>query len=349
MNNRTILILLFLFNYLFVFAQKQNDSIVLVNGDEIVCEIISLEKNRLKIDASYGYGKWEAKWHNIVSIKTANSFNIQLVDGERFYGKLVSLDSGEVLIKSDTSTLKKTTLKDIVFLMQYKSSFLERLEGSFSLGFNLTKARNFKQLNTANRLAYKAKNFKLGITYDALVSNQESAESIQRSDGAFNYNHDLNHQYFTYFSTSLLSNTEQRLDLRWSTQVGLGKLLISTNKLDWRFVLGANYNSENFDSETADRESIEALLGTEFEIFNLGDLKFYSNVRAYYSLTETDRFRTDFKVDLRYNLKYFKKSNLTNKIFIATGFTVNYDNKPANEASRTDYVFSTTLGFSWND
>ena len=233
--------------------------------------------------------------------------------------------------------------------MEYKSSFLQRLEGSISLGVNITKARDFRSLSTVNRLAYNGKNYKLGIRYDALASSQQSTELIQRSDGSFNYSHDLPRQYFSYLSTSLLSNTEQRIDLRWSTQLGLGKLLISNNQLDWRIILGANYNNEQFYSESPDRESVEALLGTKFEIFNIGDLKFYTNAKAYYSLTETDRFRTDFKTDLRYNIKYFKNSNLTNKMFIATSFTLNYDNKPANDASQIDYVFTTTLGISWND
>jgi hypothetical protein len=347
--NRATLIILFFINSLCLLAQSKNDSIVLVNGNLIVCEIIGLENNRLQIDASYGYSNWEVKWHNVTSINTVNSFNVQLVNGEKFYGNLATLPSGEVLIKSGTSILKKTTFNEVVFLMEFKQNFLERLEGSISIGINLTKARDYRQLNTVNRLAYRTQNYKLAIAYDALVSNQESAELIQRSDGSFNYNHDLQHQYFTYFSTSILSNTEQQLDLRWSTQAGLGKLLISNNQLDWRFVLGINYNSEDFGNETASRESMEALLATRFEVFNLGDLKLYTNAKTYYSLTEIDRFRTDLKADLRYNIKYFKKSNLTNKIFIATSFSLNYDNKPANNASQIDYVFSTTLGFSWND
>lgn len=271
-------------------SQADNDSITLVNGNIIACEIIKLENNRLEIDASYGYGNWEVKWHNVTSIKTVNSYNVQLENGQRFYGKLETTDSAEVLIISDTGLIGKVQLQEIAFLMEYKSSFIQRLEGSISLGVNITKARDFRSLTTANRLAYNAKNYKLGIRYNALTSSQESTELIQRSDGSFNYSHDLPHQYFSYLSTSLLSNTEQRIDLRWSTQIGLEKLLISNNQLDWRIILGANYNIEQFFSESPDRKSTEALLGTKFDIFNIGDLKFYTNIKSYYSITENDRF-----------------------------------------------------------
>lgn len=348
MSKNLIVLILFIFSFELL-GQGKNDSLTLVNGNLIVCEVIGLEKNRLQIDASYGYGKWEVKWHNVASIKTVNSYNIQLVDGQRFYGRLETIGPDEVEIKSDTSTIKTTKLSEIAYLMEYKSTFLERLEGSVSLGVNLTKARDFRQLNTANRLSYRERDYRIGLNYDALVSSQDSVQSIQRSDGSLSFTYDLPSQYFVYFSTSVLSNTEQRLDSRWSTQVGFGKLLISNNQLDWRLMLGTNYNSERFSSETKDRESMEGLLSTRFEIFNMGDLKFFTNVKTYYSFTEEDRFRADFKADLRYNIKYFKKSKLTNKIFIATSFTLNYDGKPASEASRLDYVFTTTLGISWND
>lgn len=308
-----------------------------------------MENNRLRIDASYGYGEWEVKWNNVTSLQTANVFNIQLASGERYYSKLRSLPSGIVLIEGATGDSILTSLDNIAFLLPIKIRFIDKLEGSVSLGFNMAKARNLRSLSTQNRLGFRAKNYLLNLTYDALVSVQTETDLIQRSDGAFNYAHDLPKQYFIYFSTSLLSNTEQKLALRWSTQVGAGNILISNIKLAWRLLLGINFNSEQFYSDTENRESFEALLGTKFDIFNIGALKLNTNVKAYYSLTEDDRFRTDFKFDLRYNIKYLKKTDLTNKIFVAVSFNANYDNKPAQDASKLDYVFTTTIGLSWNE
>jgi hypothetical protein len=84
-------------------------------------------------------------------------------------------------------------------------------------------------------------------------------------------------------------------------------------------------------------------------IFNIGALKLNADIKTYYSLTRDDRFRTDLKFDFRNNIKYLKKTDLTNKIFVSLNFTANYDTKPAEGASDLDYVFGATIGFSWNE
>ena len=354
LDSRKVLIsaMLFLFfqlNVFTLFAQKVNDTIVVRNGDKIISKILGMENNRLRIDASYGYGEWEVKWHNVISIQTVNAYNIQLSSGERYFGKLHTLPSGKVLIQESTGDSSLASIDEIVFLLPIKTRFIDKLEGSISLGFNMAKARNLRSVSTQNSLRYRAKNFLLGLTYNGLASIQSETDLIQRSDAAFSYAHDLPKQYFIYFSTSALSNTEQRLALRWNTQFGAGKILFTNIKLDWRLLLGINNNFEQFYSDTENRESIEALLGTHFEIFNIGALKLNTDAKAYYSLTESDRFRTDFKIDLRYNIKYLKKTDLTNKLFVAISYSANYDNKPAKDASELDYVFTTTIGLSWNE
>ena len=62
----TLLFLFFQLNVFTLFAQKVNDTIVVRNGDKIISKILGMENNRLRIDASYAYGEWEVKWHNVI-------------------------------------------------------------------------------------------------------------------------------------------------------------------------------------------------------------------------------------------------------------------------------------------
>ena len=55
--------------------------------------------------------------------------------------------------------------------------------------------------------------------------------------------------------------------------------------------------------------------------------------------TEKQRFRADFNLDIKYEFPY--------DFYIKIGLTVNYDNKPAEGASETDYVLQTGLGWEW--
>ena len=102
--------------------------------------------------------------------------------------------------------------------------------------------------------------------------------------------------------------------------------------------LGVAYNAEDYTATVDDnRNSAEAFVAVEVNLFDFNDLSLVSGVTAYPSLTETRRIRTDFKIDLKYDLPL--------DLFVKLGFNYNYDNKPVAGASYDDYVFRTTVGW----
>ena len=101
---------------------------------------------------------------------------------------------------------------------------------------------------------------------------------------------------------------------------------------------GIAWNYEDYSDPAArDRNSVEAFVAAEYLIFNLGDLDLLTKVIAYPSLTEKNRFRTDFDFKLEYEFDF--------ELFISLGFTLNYDNQPVEGASGSDYVLETTIGW----
>lgn len=136
-----------------------------------------------------------------------------------------------------------------------------------------------------------------------------------------------------------MSNTEQKLDLRTTTNLGIGKYVIHTNKTYWGFSAGANFNNENFSSDADDRNSMEGFFGTELNMFDIGDLSLLTRLVAFPSFTEAGRWRSDFKFDVKYDLPM--------DFYIKLGFTMNYDNRPVQDASEVDYVFHTGFGWEW--
>jgi len=72
-------------------------------------------------------------------------------------------------------------------------------------------------------------------------------------------------------------------------------------------------------------------------LFDFGDLDVNTTIYAYPGITEKGRFRTDFNLNVKYDFPL--------DFFINFGFTLNYDNKPAQEASTVDYVLQTTVGW----
>ena len=59
-------------------------------------------------------------------------------------------------------------------------------------------------------------------------------------------------------------------------KLGIGKYVIHKNDAYWGFSAGANVNYEDFDDETGARTSWEAFIGTELNLFDIGDLSLFT-------------------------------------------------------------------------
>jgi len=79
------------------------------------------------------------------------------------------------------------------------------------------------------------------------------------------------------------------------------------------------------------------LFGIELNLFDFEDFSLQANLSLYPNITDKGRIRSDFKVDLSYDLPY--------DFYIKLGFTHNFDNRSAGDVSKIDYNFSTTFGW----
>ena len=122
-------------------------------------------------------------------------------------------------------------------------------------------------------------------------------DDIKRTDGGVTFKYFLPYDWYPLAAVEFLSNNEQQLQLRTTGKLGLGKYIIHTNSSYWGFSGGANYNNENYSIDSIpDRDSWEGFLGTELNLFNIGDFSLLTSFIAYPSFTESGRWRTDFKL-----------------------------------------------------
>ena len=74
-------------------------------------------------------------------------------------------------------------------------------------------------------------------------------------------------------------------------------------------------------------------------MYDVGDLSLLSRAAAYPSFTEAGRWRAEMSFDAKYDLPL--------DFYIRLGFNLNYDNRPVEGASETDYVFQSGIGWEW--
>ena len=316
----------------------QHDSLILKNGNTIVGEIKSLDKGVLTIETDYSKNDFTIEWSGVKEIYSKSFFLITLTDGRRFNATIQSSDGGNKVNITDVSgQIVESSLNDIVFLKGLKSDFWSRMRASVDIGLSFSKANHLNQLTINSNVGYLADKWELAVYYDMTSSSQDSVETTKRTDAGVSFKYYLQKDWFLATSLSFLANTEQALKLRTTGKLGAGKFFKHTNQTYWAAVGGLSLNNESFTNGTESRNSLEAYGGTELNMFDVGDLNLLSSLYVYPSLTESGRFRTDFRFDAKYDLPH--------DFYIKVGLTLNYDNKPAVTGKETDYVLGFSIGW----
>jgi hypothetical protein len=336
---KIILVLIIMFATMGIYAQT--DSLIFKSGTYMIGEVKTMDRGVVTVKTPYSDSDFKIEWDGVQEIYTDTYFLITLSNGSRYNGTLGMSETGKVVIITDESKQIETSFEDIVFLDDINKGFWSQLYFSIDVGLDLTKANNFSQFSTRSNLGYTAKRWNLDGTFNTLYSSQDETDDINRTDGGVGYKYFLPKDWYPLVSVDFLSSTEQKLQLRTTGKLGMGKYVIHTNRTYWGFSGGANYNNENFSDDTPDRKSWEGFLGTELNLFDIGNLNLLTKLTAYPSFTESGRWRADFNFDAKYEMPF------DDDFYIKLGLSFNYDNRPVEGAAELDYVFHTGFGWEW--
>jgi hypothetical protein len=317
----------------------QVDSLYFKSGEFMIGEIKSMDKGILKVETDYSDSDFKIEWDKLIGIRTTTQFMITLSDGRKYYGTMKSASDTTIQFSTKYATELVISNEQIVSLIPFDDKFLDRLSADISLGVDLAKAQNLFSFTTRSSLGYRAEKWDTDVSFYSLRSSQDSVETIKRTEAVLNFRYVLPRQFYAIATVSGLSNTEQKLDLRLNTQLGLGNFLVRTGSMYWGAKLGVNRNLEHYSNETEDHASWEGFLGTEVNLFDMGDVSMLFLIVVYPSITDPGRLRTDSKLDFKYDLPL--------DFYINLGASLNSDNRPAADAGKIDYVLYTGFGWEW--
>lgn len=321
-------------------GHAQIDSLLIDSNTMIIGEIKSMDKGVLTIETNYSDSDFTIEWLEIKKIYTQSVFLTSLTDGSRIVGSLKSSEDNTLIITNREGVIEREVqIPEIVFLQPLNKGFWSRLDAAVDFGISFTKANNLKQFTFGTNLKYTEDKWSALINANMLRSTQDNAEDIRREDASFVFNYFLPKDWYLSPQVSLLSNTEQLLDLRTIVSMGVGNYIVNTNKMYWGVLTGLSYNNEQFSNDAQDRSSLEGIIGTELNMFDIEDLSIITRLITYPSLSESGRWRVDWNFDMKYDLPL--------DFYVKTGITLNYDNQPTAGASDSDYYWKLAFGWEW--
>ncbi len=326
-----------------------SDTLVMENGNILVGKIKVMSKGVVTLKTQYSEDDFKIKWSHVKTLKSNRFFVIYLMKGIHYFGRLTPDFVQPNLIhifdfQKGSVTVKKM---DIIYLKKAEKSFWSRINFDISLGYSLTKANKNSQLTTLMDAAYLANTFSTYMSYSMNRNFQTIDDTLstrtKRTELDLGGKYFLRKKWFLSASGTFLNSSEQKLSLRSNISVGGGNFLIN-NHIHYLSVSGGLvWNLEKYYPETGQprKSSLESFAGIEYVIFNFGNLDINTSLVAYPSLTENKRFRSDFNFSLKYKF--------VSDFFVNLSFNYNFDNQPAEGASRFDYVFQTTIGWKFNE
>ena len=336
--SRIIVCLILIFSFTpGVYAQS--DTVIFNNDNIINGDFESMERGVLSFETPYSDSDFKIEWEGIRYISIDKLLLISLRTGRFYVGNLRTDSDSTVLILTESGIPVMTIMDDIVEVQKVEEQFVDRIDFSIDFGSSITKANDLRQFTIGSGLGYYAKKWQFNAAVSTLQSYQEGLEDIRRTDGSVNFYYYLPRNYFAVYSMTFLSNTEQKLDLRTNAKLGFGKWLFRSNHSYLSLRGGFNRNLEEFSNETPDRRSWELYAGSEVNLYDIGDLDLLSNVLVYPSLTERNRWRVDYAFIAKYELPF--------DLYFKVDFTINFDSEPAENASRSDYVIKSSIGWEW--
>ncbi len=324
-----------------IYARGKTDIIILENGDKVTGEIKKLERGKLTLSTD-SMGTVSIDWLDIQRITSQYSFVVETESGERFFGSIEpagELQTIRVIGEDSSAVLDQPS---VVEMTPIQDTFLDRLDGSVSVGLNVQRANRLRNLTLDAEVSWRARRRSAQATYSSSFSNQEGTSgSSTRNVLGLQWQQSFRERWFGAVVGQFSQNDELALDFRSVTGGGLGRRLVQNNRTILSSVGGVVFSRERFSGETAS-SNVEALWGVDYALFVFDDPETDISTRllVFPSLTRPGRVRIDLETRIKYEL--FKD------FFWSVSLFDNYDSDPpAADVGKNDFGITTSVGWSF--
>jgi len=337
--NKLVLFTLFVLITPTIFAQK--DTVVTSTGNILDGEFISMKLGVLTFDTDYADSEFKIEWEKVSGISTREMVVIYTKSGARLVGKLTlplgKAKETDLIIDQDSIHL---SLEDIVEVRVVEEKFMNRLQVYLDAGYSYTKANRNQQISIDVKVNYQTQRWLLAGDFNKVGTYQENASESSRTSGSSTFSYSLKGHLFALAGEEILKNTQQKLDLRATTKLGLGYYLFRTNQWYLGAGMGMAHSYEKYGGDTPVSDgNFEGLAMIDLNVYDVGDLDFGTKLAFYPGLnTKGVRLNSEFSV----------KYDLPLDFYIKVSYTNNFDSNPGIDVSKSDFVFQTSIGWEWD-
>ncbi len=318
-------------------ARNKSDTVTVINGNTVACEILNLSRGILTAKTD-SLGTVSIRWQDVTHIRSDFIFEILLTDGAKYLGPL-DLDAAGKLVLPGTAA---APLLSVISLTPIGSRFANHFNGEVDAGYSFQKSNTTSQFNIDGDLVFNGRRRSLETEVSSNLLVSRGITSTQKNMVSLDFNQTLPRGYFALLLGQFSDNKELNLLHRYLGGGGAGRYFVHTNHSIVSVSGGAAYSTESYTSNEH-RTNAEAVVETNAQIFRLYSpkLDIGGDFRVWPNLTTWGRVRIDAQA--RVKVEVYKN------LFVSVTFTDNYDSQnPTTAHSINDYGIATSVGYSFN-
>lgn len=331
-----------------VFAKRNDDVVIMKNGDRFTGEIKRLEEGKLIFSASYMASDVTLDWTKVDRLESKDEFNVYLMNGGAHTGHIAKTSEDENSVPSFTITQSDANVQvrrdEVVVVRPIEDSVWKQLTGSIDYGYNFTGGNNATtQSSLSASTAYRVERWWMELSGSSVFNAQSEGSTTGRNYFTFNSARKLNDRWYTGALAELLNSRQQDLSLRATLGGGLGRVLYRSERTSLRLLSGLLFNRERYSTEATEgppqASNLEALFYLEYAMYRFKKFDVDAVLYAYPSITNQGRIRMGMQTAL--GIELFRNFKWKFSLY------ENFDSRPPVHAPRNDFGTGTSLGWTF--
>ena len=319
----------------------KTDVVKLINGDSITGELKSLDFGEL-VYSTDSMGTVKIDWEDVAAITSNQSLQVELTDGSRYFGQFVPNGADrQVTVLSGGGKVSLAT-EEVVRItpIERDDRFLDRLEGTLSLGFQAQKSSEVNTSYVATDVSYRTQRYLVGVRLNSTVTDQPSEETTASQSFYANFQRFHSNRWFADWFAGWERNDEQGIAGRVSAGAAWGRYVVQTNRNEFSLTAGAQLARERYYGEDPSDTVVEGRFEIRYLHRNIAPDTSFNITSTYYPLL--DEF-SDYRAesDLTFRREFIED------VYLDLGLNFSYQSNPPSGGAKSDYSVTTSMSYDF--
>ena len=326
-----------------VFAREKTDVIVMNNGDRLTGEIKGLNEGVLYMSIEYILGTSSVQWSKVARLESKQLFLVKTEDGTVYTGTVNTSNIPGVRpveIEVAKAPGKEVVIDSsrIVQMDMTSEKFFQRFNGYVNTGIIYSKGNQSTQYSLGSQLTYPRERWAAGLSYNSTLSASTGASASTRNQLDVDVYRLLrwNNWFYEGLGT-FLQSSEQGIIRQGTYGGGVGRFLKNTNSARMSVLAGFAGQNTDYTQNTAPQSLAAGLIAARLQFFRFNRTN--GDLTAAFLPAISEPGRVKFNMNATYYIK------LTGNLSWNVSFYGNWDNRPPDGLSGSDYGSSS--GLSW--